>query len=293
MTGIFSWNVHMGGCAVYDPDTADVPRKEPIRAVLAAQRQRGARAAVVVDAYRWDELHGGPQGIAAYTGYPAAHFTRLGDRSLGQSGAGIGIALATDLPHAGPRVLDLGTRRALGTVLDTGRYGLQLIGVYLHHEDEDIRLRQARALCAEAEPDVPTLLVGDFNALRPKLRLWERGKLGVTPRMPVRDMMPLRYQTTEWLACMAARALPAAHPLALAVLGMDRREVVPYIINQGYHDADQRRQRPTVRLKNLPLLGVDYGFHNSLMTVHHTMVVRGRTVRRASDHDGLYMMVEM
>lgn len=263
---MMAWNVKSGGFNAYDPLAVRPERQEAIKQVIDQQRDQHVTAVMLTDAYRWDEVYGGHQGIAAHLGYRTARFTRLNDRRLMQrNGAGIGIAFATDEKIAASSTLDLGSRNALGVVLDAGQHGLQVAGVYLDDLNEDVRLKQISALCTELEPDVPTVLTGDFNALRTTLH-------GAA----------LRHRLGDIAVRTLARTLPRRSGLGKAVSGMNRRAAVPRIEDYGFHDADGAK-RPTA-LGRLMLFGVDYAFHNSGAHVENFNVLNGPQVKSASDH---------
>jgi endonuclease/exonuclease/phosphatase family metal-dependent hydrolase len=264
---MMSWNVKSGGFDAYDPCSVQPERERAIWNIIHGHHKNyDVAAASLIDAYRWDELYGGEQGIANYLGYTDARFTRLDDpRLMRNKGAGIGIAFATDEKIAASKVLDLVTRKGLGVVLDIGKHGLQIASVYLDDLDPDIRLKQVDALQAELEPGVPTVLTGDFNDLRATLR-------GAA----------LRHRLGDVAVRIAARVLPRRSEFGQAVGGMNRRQVIPRVEEYGYRDADPAK-RPTA-LGPLRIFGVDYAFHTSGVQIDNLTVLNNAQTRRASDH---------
>jgi endonuclease/exonuclease/phosphatase family metal-dependent hydrolase len=260
-----AWNIKSGGFDSYDPDALDPERQEPIQQVIANFRvSHEASAVALTDAFRWDEVYGGDEGIADHMGYPHARFVRIEDERLNQdNGAGIGIAFATTEPITQTTELDLGTRKGLGVVLDIGRYGLQLANVYLDDMDEDRRIAQMRALLSGLEPDLPTIIQGDFNSLRSSL-----------------ESASLKVRVGDLAVRTAAVLLPKNNPLGASIRSMNERRLIPYLEEFGYRDADGVAKRPTA-IDRLPAFGIDYAFHNSSVAVSNFNVL---PVNKASDH---------
>lgn len=262
---MLGWNIKAGGFDSYEPALAAPSREDDVCAVISDFHVRSSASAVSLsDAYRWDVIYGGDEGIARHMGYPYARFMPLDDERLRARGEdGIGVVFATDQQVHSSEPLDLGTRQGLRTTLDIGKYGLQVASVYLDDRSEETRLRQARALAAGLEKDMPTILIGDFNALRPSVGL-------VSPGVRARDM--------------AVRALAFSLPrrvyLSATIQGMNKREVIPVIESFGYMDADAHYKRPTAPAI-LPVFGIDYAFHNNKVTIDNFKVLPTRT---QSDH---------
>lgn len=264
---ILGWNIKAGGFDAYSPDLVSPSREEGIRAVISDFRNAHRASAVSLsDAYRWDTTYGGNAGIADHLGYSEARFVPLDDERLKNRGEdGIGVVFATNQRIESSQPIDLDTRQGLLTVMDIGKYGLQVASVYLDDLSEDTRLRQIRALVAGIEKDMPTVLVGDFNALRPKMS-------GASVSIKARDM--------------AVRALafgvPKRSELGVAIREMNRREAAPLLESLGFRDADAARKRPTAPAV-LPIFGIDYALHNDLVAVDNPRIV---SAQKQSDHDG-------
>ena len=265
---MMEWNVKAGGFDSNDPERNSPERQQDILGVVTLEHTVGAmRAAVFSDASRWDTVYGGNLGIASHFGFQAARFTRLeDDRLTGANGEGSGIAMLTDETIAHSDALDLGNRQGMGTVLDVGRHGLQIAGVYLDDLDEDLRKQQVKAMIAGLEADVPTVLTGDFNSLRSNLN-------GASVITKFGDMA----------VRVAARAVPRRLALGQSIAGMNRREVIDDIVAAGFSDAD-RLCRPTAPVY-LPGFGIDYAF--SKATPSSGLEITDFSVhsaRKASDH---------
>jgi len=261
---LMGWNVRAGGFHAYDPALTTPERGEALRVCIEEQHASGVDTVCLCDAYRWDEVYGDDAGIARHLGYASARFVRLNDARLNENnGEGVGIALATERGIQQTKELDLATRKGLGVVLDIGRYGLQVAVVYLDDLRESTRLEQVRALPAALEKNVPTIVIGDFNALRPSVH-------DVGPSVRAGDI------ATRALA----RLLPKRTLLGRTVAEINQREVVPLIESFGFIDADGRRKRPTAPAF-LPILGIDLAFHTPDVQIDDFRVL---PIRRASDH---------
>lgn len=263
--GIGTWNIKSGGFSSYNPSLPAPEREHAIQAVVNHLHDNNRVDTLsLTDAHRWDQIYGGNQGIAAHLGYKEAHFTPLEDDRLSRDfGAGIGIVLATDQRIEQAKELDLSTRQGLGVILDIGSYGLQVANVYMDDLSEETRLTQLRALQSELEPDMPTILIGDFNALRPTMR-------GASIRIRTKDMAVRSL----------AHTLSAHKPLGMTVRGMNQRQAVPLIESFGFKDADSAQKRPTAPAR-LPIFGVDYIFHNEKVAVDEVTTV---PIKYESDH---------
>jgi endonuclease/exonuclease/phosphatase family metal-dependent hydrolase len=272
-TDMMVWNIKSGGFSTYDSSLEVPERGEQIQAFIEAQHAKGTETVGLTDAHRWDETYGGDEGIADHLGFRAARFVRLNDQRLNRTGmSGVGVAMATDHPIAESWELDLGTRQGLGAVLDIGADGLQVGTVYLDDLDEDIRSRQVSALFSGLKPDLPTVIWGDFNTLRPSLAY---ASLNVRARdVAVRAL---------------AMVLPPKSELGQAVRGMNERRVFPLFKQHGFHDADVSRKRPTAPAR-LPLFGVDYAMHNDLVIIEEVNVL---PVGSVSDHRALSIRVNV
>jgi endonuclease/exonuclease/phosphatase family metal-dependent hydrolase len=275
---MMSWNIRAGGFDKYKSASKRPERENEIQTVITNQRaKKEIDALSLVDIYRWNEVYGGEAGIAAHLGYAAARYTSLHDKRLGEDGAnGIGVAFATNKKIGQSTVLDLGTRCALGVILDEGKYGLQVATAYLsdtgeNGDGEEIRTNEVRALHGELEPDIPTIITGDLNGLRRNIR---GGRL--------------RHQVADLAVRGAVALLPTSSAVMQAIEGMNQREAIPLLQSYGYHDGDPLKQ-PTAPA-HFPVLGIDYAFHNSGVAIDHFERGGIREVGNASDH--LHIMYE-
>ena len=262
------WNIQSGGFSSYDTNGISPEREPQINSVLLAAKQvHSIDTVTLTDAYRWDEVYGGDNGIAEHLGYGSANFQELNDDRLTSiHGKGVGIVFATDKKIQQSQAIDLETRQGLGVILDVGAHGLQIANVYLDDLSEEVRMAQVKALINGIEPDVPTILVGDFNALRADM---SRASLGTkAANLAVRAL---------------AKSLPKKGELGITVAGMNKRQAVPALLSLGFNDADEKRKRPTAPSK-LPLFGVDYVFHNKKARVTDLDI---HSNKDASDHASL------
>lgn len=258
-----TWNIQSGGYAKYEITDAPPAREIPIQNHIEQIRHEdGIDGISLIDTFGWRQRYGHDAFIARHLGFQAARFVSLNDERLNRMyGESPGIVFATDVPVHEFRELDLETRQGLGAMLNLGRYGLQVASVYLDDMNEDVRIRQARALTDSLEPGIPTILQGDFNALRADMS-------GASLNARLRNL------GIEVLS----RVLPD-NPLGLSVKGMNERRVIPYLEKQGFEDGDQLK-RPTAPAK-FPAFGIDYVMANDLVGID-TVAVRQDDV--ASDH---------
>ncbi len=261
-----AWNIKAGGFTSYQAVETVPEREEAISdAVIELRSYYDVSTLSLTDAHHWGKVYGSDQGIADHLGFQEARFTHIDDARLNENdGAGIGLAVATDRQITRSGDLDLGTRQGLGVILNIGAYGLQLADVYLDDLSEQVRARQVRALFSELEPDMPTIINGDFNALRRDL---ENASLNTK----VRDMMVRAL----------ALALPKSTELGVTIKGMNERTVIPMIEAAGWRDADRAQCRPTAKTPRPLLFGIDYAFHNRAVAVSGFRVP---DTGKASDH---------
>jgi endonuclease/exonuclease/phosphatase family metal-dependent hydrolase len=263
---MMSWNIKAGGFDSYD-STAETPqREEQIKGVITGQHKKGVTTVGLPDAHRWDKVYGGNEGIAAHLGFASARFVNLGDKRFDDdAGKDIGIVLATDERIHEDKVLDLGTRAGLGVVLDVGEYGLQIAEVYYDDLDEETRLQHNKRLKSELIKDVPTVIVGDINALRDDMSGASRAD-----RLKDRAIR------------IAAPLLPGKSGLVRSIKGMNERRVVADLRERGFKDGDPLK-RPTAPAA-LPAFGIDGVYYNDFVEVGNFDVIGGADVKAASDH---------
>lgn len=230
-------NIEKGGFSLYDRSEPTPPKKERIHKVLTSL---GADALTLTDVFRWNSHFGGNKGIARFLGMKSAFYTPLNDESLKEGNSEhsweLGVVFATNEKVAFSEAVDLDGRQINRTVLDTGQDGIQVISAYGHHKEEDIRIRQFRALKAQLL-DMPTLMMTDANSLRPleTSRLAERAR--------------------SKLSRFALKMLPSSLEIVETVAELERREALGVLLDDGFIDADPQ-QRPTVG--HPALFGVDY-----------------------------------
>ena len=262
---LLSWNVESGGFESYASD-AEPTRQQAVQDfVHTVQETHGVRAASLLDTHRWDDTFGSEEGIASYLGFAHARHTRLEDSRLDGNGQAIGVTFATDEKIAQSEVLDLGTRNALGTILDIGAHGLQVATVYLDDLHQERREDQIKELLEVIEKDIPTVLVGDFNMLRPSSKT---------------DTLMQKSRDTA-IRSMAKLLLPS--PKRTTIVGLNKRTGVEKLTKDGFIDADEQLKRPTA-LSWLHIFGVDYVFHKDVESVGPLKVL---PTQKVSDHSAL------
>lgn len=291
---MLSWNVNQGGYDrrhVFDdshPDPAAlVPERETvIRDVLHDQREDGVDTMALTDTYGWRARYGDNEAIARHLGLARAAFVDLADDRVTRIyGPGAGLTFATD-HDAAIRPLDLDNRQGIQAVLTIDGDALQVAHIYADDLNNEVRHRQMRAGLANLEPDLPTILTGDFNELRPSLggasphtRLHDLGLRAVVFALA---LLPKRETLDTVLAKINQQHRSATiHYYRQALTDLNKRTLVPELESEGYRDADPKK-RPT--FKKLGRLGVDYSFYNAkLQPEGFTVVATGET----SDHDAI------
>lgn len=246
---VMSWNINAGGYAGYDETLPSPERGQAILDVISdARAEHDVDSLILPDAFRWGEIKGGDKGIARHLGFNAAHFVLLDDERLNRdAGKHIGIAMATDKPVHRWRDIDLETRQAASVTLDVGSHGLQLVGVYLDDLSEATRVQQVRALRSNIEKDVPTIVMGDFNMLRPDVYRARQSDRIIDQMLRIGS--PL------------LRAMMGQHPIAKTLIEFNKRQAYDEMADDGttiMMDADYEKIRPTET--RLGHLSVDYAF---------------------------------
>lgn len=271
-TTLMTWNVQSGGFANYESSDSTPLREQSIRELITDTRSHyGVDSVTLPDSHRWESYYGGEEGIARHLGFNAARFALLNDERLNQSGLNdIGITFATDLPIEESRILDLDTRQGLGTIVNVDGKSLQVASVYLDDLDEEVRIRQIRALDSALETDIPTIVNGDFNLLRPRL-----------------DGAPLDVQLRDIGVRALALALPRRSELGKSIAGMNERRAYGELSTLGYTDADREAKNPTAPSR-LPLFGIDYIFAKNNVSIEKPIIL---TSHKASDHRALVAKV--
>lgn len=255
---MISWNIWRGGFDSYDPTQAVPDREVAICNFIKHQHTAlGVDTVFLSDAYLWAKRYGSNDEIARHLGYRNAIFMPLNDSRIEAIvGPGAGSVFATDHSVKEVRILDLGNRQGLGIILDVGLHGLQIANVYLDDLSEETRIKQTEALLAGLEKDMPTIITGDLNTLRPSMR-------------------SARFDVQVKDFCV--RILTHLSPKHSA---FNRRQVIPIIEDSGFIDADRRLKRPTAPAK-FPAVGLDYVFHSKDLEIECLQVM---PIHGESDH---------
>lgn len=224
---MLSWNIWRGGFDRYNSAQVKPEREKAIKNFIEGQHTaNGLNTVFLSDAYRWGELYGDDKGIAQHLGYRNAIFMPLNDTRIeALIGSGAGNVFATDLTIEHLRILDLGTRQGLAVILRGSAHSLQIAAIHLDDLSEETRIKQARALLASLEKDIPTVIIGDFNTLRPSMR-------GAGFDIQAKDA--------------AVRLLTHLAPKKYAEF--NKRQLIPLIESSGFIDADRCHKNPQLPL---------------------------------------------
>lgn len=261
-----------------------VPEREALlQEFIRAQHESGVKNASLLDAYGFGERFDSNTAIARHLGFAAAHFVPLEDeRLIKAEGRGGGLVFATDHHIENSHPLDLETRQGISTVINLGGKAMQIVTAYFDDANASVRLRQTRALFANITPDIPTVVIGDFNTLHSDMsgasldtRLHDYGiRVGA---FACHLIPPKKY----------LKALPEslANKLAYykhAIPDLNQRNVIPEFLRQGLYDANPTAQ-PTIRHLGLRAC-VDHAFLSPQLILEDFHTV---PTGRASDHDGI------
>ncbi|HEU5121528.1 MAG TPA: endonuclease/exonuclease/phosphatase family protein [Candidatus Saccharimonadales bacterium] len=289
---ILGWNVNQGGFdRRHIANFRDMtPERETAiqQFIIQQQQEHRVTTASLIDTYGWRERYGGDEGIAAHLGFRAAHFVELADSRIDNIlGPGAGLTFTTHHEIEESVALDLDNRQGIRSIIKLGGKTLQIATLYLDDMREDVRLHQLRAGLDGLE-DEPTMLVGDFNALRPHFE-------GASLTTKAHD---LSFRTLAF----AVSCLPKQETLhsilskinkqqqsatiyyyRTAISNLNQRQVIPYLEQQGWHDADPNKHATFRKLGGIGL-GVDYAFYNGGVQLTQADII---PAYNASDHDAL------
>jgi endonuclease/exonuclease/phosphatase family metal-dependent hydrolase len=296
---LLSWNIQQGGYDrrhVFDDTPLEedrLPERESaIKAILDQQRGDGVDTISLIDTYGWRQRYGDDEAIARHIGCRAATFVELGDTRVDRIyGPGAGSTFATDHAVDEVRPLDLDDRQGIRAIIAPDGMDeetrVQAAVLYLSDVDEEIRRMQLRAALHGLKKDMPAILTGDFNALRPDLE-------GASLRTKAQDLgfralvfslkiLPNQETIDTIMAKIDQQQLAAKIGYyRQSLIELNKRELVPEIESRGYVDADQRKT-PTFRKLGGIGLSVDYVFHTSDIRTDRFQVVKAG---KASDHEG-------
>jgi endonuclease/exonuclease/phosphatase family metal-dependent hydrolase len=270
---IATYNIMSGGFGNY---SLAAPVTKPARLALLVQAVRGIGADFIglVDAFRWKALFK-TEELQETFGYREAIIINLEDKDKERPDREfIGLAALTNLPVISAETVRLGTRNCLKVRLKVGGQLLDVFTVYLTDLSEGERRRQAVALLAAVDRAIPTILLGDFNALAPEDRKFTRERveefLKVHPEFRERPDYRTYFE-----------------PLFRELL---KAEVVPLIEHASFEDlAGQGGGQPTAWTQLSPfglvaVARVDYIFASSGVRGRNFQVRRGGVFETASDH---------
>lgn len=289
---MLSWNVNQGGYDrrhVFDDPHADpgahIPEREAeIQDFLHHQRGDGVDTMALTDTYGWRARYGSDEAIAGHLGLARAAFIDLADdRITSIYGPGAGLTFATN-HEAEIQPLDLDNRQGVQAILNLDGDAIQVAHIYADDLSSEVRHRQVRAGLANLEPDLPTILTGDFNELRPSLENALPGirlrNMGFRAVVFAITLLP-RQETLDTILTKIGQSHHSAtiQYYRQALTELNKRTLVPELERRGYQDADPKK-RPT--FKKLGHLGLDYSFYNAKIQPNEFTVL---ATGQASDHD--------
>jgi hypothetical protein len=255
-------NVRAGGFTDYSGAEAVPPG---LGAIQAAVAETGASVMGLIDTFRWREVYS-VEDLRTLFGYP--YVVRI-DMNCARVNPKVGLTLLGGdclVDYEPVRIYDRDCLRAL---LQVGGKTAQLYLTYLTSFSGARRSRQVAALLehANAYSDIPTLIMGDLNSVRPE-RLapparWVANARQQWPWLDRRTLGPLTelYELVDTAAISALRA-------------------------GGFKDelAGQRMETFHQRMFGLELrVAVDHCFSRGI-PVKSCQILRGKTYQAATDH---------
>lgn len=254
-------NVRAGGFVDYS-GTIDCPPR--ISAIQKAVTLTGASVVGLIDTFRWRELYTTDE-LCALFGYPQAFHIDM-DCEVVDSRVGLTVLGGKNL--IGCEAVRIHDRNCLRVDLKVDGRPVCLYVIYLTSLSGARRRRQTEALLEyiDARPQVPTLIMGDLNTLRPESFIGPARLLNSVLRLLPSVPAPLgRF----------AEAFELTHTEALSLL----REA-------GFSDEMRGMPAATFQQRVLGLdikLALDYCLSRHI-EVKDCTVLRGKPYEAASDH---------
>ncbi len=237
---IGAFNVWMGGFSSYHGQEPHPPR---LPKLVTAVQLLDADIMGLIDTHRWTQTFSRQQ-LRDLFGY--RHSFTI-DMNCTRVDPRIGLTVITRDPTIECEPIRLFNRNAIKIWLRLNGQDRRIYLVYLDDLHESIRRRQVEVLLQDAQSQVatPTIIMGDYNALRPEdITSWQ-ALIGRCLRLP-----PARRRWRE---------------LAVTAGELTRTEVIPLLRAEGFRDARDGQAGPTFMGRSYPLtrhpnLAVDHIF---------------------------------
>jgi endonuclease/exonuclease/phosphatase family metal-dependent hydrolase len=266
---VATYNVQSGGFENYrDYENTEPPRLEALQEAVAAT---GAEVIGLTDTFRWHEIFS-TADLRKIFGYEHAAAVSIDDSTMGPSGQAIGLTLLSQREIVRHRTVPIGERHALQADIELDDMTIvSLFTAYLHHGDEDTRVKQANDIVEHASPEGimdRVLVLADLNSVHT-----EDDK--VARLRSLLDRVPKKLQAG---LVSEMRAVLSGHTY---------QELLTAGLEDANHAAEAswptKHFRLAGRIALPPLLRVDHILHSSDL-VGMAETLRGSVYHRASDH---------
>jgi endonuclease/exonuclease/phosphatase family metal-dependent hydrolase len=257
-----SYNIFCGG---FPNHYATLENPERLPKIKLAIEHVNPDFCTLIDSYAWDKIYNA-NDLKSMFHYPFAHSINLED-SRHQLLDSTGITVLTRLPVIQSKVIRIFSRNAIITTVKIGNQDVDVISVYLDFDDENIRLKQMKAIIDYIHLGTPTIITGDLNSIENY------------------DHININFYLVKFVLTHPLFALE----LFSRYIDMAKNKVIPYIKQNGFKDADLKHI-PTVPTKLLelpfpkPLLHVDYAFSRGNINLSDFQVPNEQIFDEASDH---------
>lgn len=154
---IATYNIMSGGFVDY---TYEYHRPERINLLQQAIKQIGADFIGLIDTFRWKDIYSN-EDLQKLFGYKTAFHINMDATEVDPQ---IGLAILTNLNIKDCQIVRLATRNGIKTTATVEGQDIDIYTIYLHHADEDLRLKQAQSLVDQLGKN-PSIIIGDFNSI--------------------------------------------------------------------------------------------------------------------------------
>ncbi len=262
---IAAYNIMSGGFNSYISTT-----NRPERLGLLQEAIQNIKADFIglLDTFRWVEVFN-TQDIKRLFGYKEVFHINLDDVRVDKR---VGITVLSNLPMRKFQTVSLQIRNCVKTEIKFKNKVLNVFTLYLDDLSEKVRLQQTKVLLNQAGKS-STILMGDFNALRPEDVIQTKAKFNALLEANPSFKERKDYETYF---------IPVFKGLCLA-------KVIPLIHSSGFIETNSEKTQhtcPTPLLLNTKsaILKLDHMFYSPDLRIDNFQVLTGDVFDKASDH---------
>lgn len=256
---ILSWNILSGGFKDYESNENRPPRIQEIAKVIGEIKPD---IVCLIDTYRWTEVYT-KEELKQLFGYPYIHSVKLDDKRLIAKGHDNGITVFSQVKNTSMKTIRLETRNAIHVQVKD----IDVFSVYLDDLNEDVRVKQVKALLKHIDPNTPTIIAGDLNTL---------------------DFDDIK-KTDEHIKRLSQKFPGPMNNMEQSLNEMKRAKVTKLLKDNGFIDLGKNLGN-TVPAKLFPLpvenpiLRIDYAFTNRQIKLEEFKVLVDDAFGILSDH---------